>query len=37
MQTPLAHPPALMAKVEDPLLDAVIAKARKELPIGDPW
>jgi hypothetical protein len=37
MQTPLANPPEVMPKVEDPLLDAVIAKARKELPIGDPW
>jgi hypothetical protein len=37
MQTPLAHPPDPMPKVEDELLNAVIAKARTELPIGDPW
>lgn len=37
MLTPLAHPPEVMPKVEDELLDQVIAKVRKELPIGDPW
>ena len=37
MQTPLAHPPEVMPHVEDELLNQVIAKVRKELPIGDPW
>jgi hypothetical protein len=37
MQTPLAHPPDPMPEVHDELLEAVIAKARKDLPIGDPW
>lgn len=37
MQTPLATPPARLPEFRDDLLDQVIARARKELPIGDPW
>lgn len=37
LQTPLARPPEQPPEFHDELLDKIIAKARAELPIGDPW